>query len=444
MQIHAERAFAFALALTFVLVAPVTAVATVEKADVPCPGFTDIPGIGPACPVEGGYEILLENGRRLFTHGGDPLPPDLGFEPSTPGEAPIGEWGIFSGVTPRDPVCVSSPLEAHGVLVYAHAADRLPRYAEMAPILRTWMRYVNGLLARDSAEFGLDFRYRMLCDGGSLVVHHAVMPRPASETSFQTIVTDLQAQGYDNPYAKYWIWNDDTGIVARCGCGGTGDFINEPRPSPDNPNNRGPSYGVTHAFMSEWSPFTMMHENGHNLGAVLSKAAASSGAAHCNDGLDVMCYADGGPKSNYKIVCGRYTFDCNRDTYFHPFPPANSVLASHWNLALPTNRYIQGCHYATGRIPGSLNGIDVDRATAVTVDVPPGCGGRAFALYGESLPQTSLSPSNFDVCWYGAPGLMRCDATASSTERGTVPAGATAARIIYRFGAGSAYTLSIQ
>ncbi len=66
------------------------------------------------------------------------------------------------------------------------------------------------------------------------------------------------------------------------------------------------------------------------MGAVLPGTPNGSGAGHCNDDADVMCYKDGGPRSDgYRSnVCPSpngnldYYWDCNVNDYFHPNPPA--------------------------------------------------------------------------------------------------------------------------
>src|SRR4051812_28264744 len=87
---------------------------------------------------------------------------------------------------------------------------------------------------------------------------------------------------------------------------------------------------------------TMLHEMGHNLGAVQGSAPHSTGdtAGHCYDEWDVMCYADGGSRGqpgNLTYPCNKGTgvinesWDCGRDDYFSPSPPAGGYLATHWN-----------------------------------------------------------------------------------------------------------------
>lgn len=83
------------------------------------------------------------------------------------------------------------------------------------------------------------------------------------------------------------------------------------------------------------------------MGAVQLTAPHSTGSWHCTDGLDVMCYNDGGPNgSSYtSTTCGAAPngtlfFDCGFNDYFNPGPAAGSYLDTHWNLASPNNHWI--------------------------------------------------------------------------------------------------------
>ncbi|MBC7459733.1 MAG: hypothetical protein H7287_00070, partial [Thermoleophilia bacterium] len=97
-------------------------------------------------------------------------------------------------------------------------------------------------------------------------------------------------------------------------------------------------------------PTSLLHELSHTMGAVQDEPPTSSGAGHCIDGVDVMCYADGGPRSaSYTAsACpdplppeedADEVYDCNGDTYFNPAPPAGSplALATTWQLGLAAN-----------------------------------------------------------------------------------------------------------
>ena len=80
---------------------------------------------------------------------------------------------------------------------------------------------------------------------------------------------------------------------------------------------------------------TFLHELSHTLGAVQLNAPHSSGAGHCYDGVDVMCYDDGGSYFTgggaMTFSCGGYVLDCNSDDYFDADPASGSFLAQNWN-----------------------------------------------------------------------------------------------------------------
>jgi hypothetical protein len=83
---------------------------------------------------------------------------------------------------------------------------------------------------------------------------------------------------------------------------------------------------------------TFLHEVSHNLGAVQYSAPNSTGAGHCNEMYDVMCYADGGPQGTnawLTFPCGPTTllpYECGADDYFNPAPAPGTYLATHWNV----------------------------------------------------------------------------------------------------------------
>jgi hypothetical protein len=317
----------------------------------PCSPVQEIPGLGTACPLDHGFLIPLSDGSTVYTHGPDPMPDALFAAPGSP--QTIDDVLERLGA-PKDrslAQCVPHAAD-HGLLVYAHAANTLDRWEAVTPLIHAHFQAASAVLALQShvsnfyvgfglrwvADQSITYRYRMECagqlDGGVPWVQLITLPTPAAATTFSTIVNDMKAMGYNDAHTKYWVWYD--GFV-NCGCSGTGTIWNDNSPSPStNQNNRGPSYGVTFAGNSILIPTltaytTMMHENGHNLGAVQLAAPHTSGAWHCNDGLDIMCYADGGPASNYNdaVCAGWEHYDCNSDDYFVPFPVS---LETGWNI----------------------------------------------------------------------------------------------------------------
>lgn len=316
---------AIALAPAAGLLAP--AGAAVEAPVAPCLAPVEVPGQGPSCPVDGGWVVPLRGGGAVYTHG-----------PDAPMRHTPEVYGPFAAPVP--PACVEAS-EPHQRVLYAVAADRPDRYATLLPALRALVLEANGHLAQTARPFLVDVRYKVLCTEEGLVrVDRVVLPTPAAATSFSTLVSDLQEQGYADALAKHWVHYDDH--VA--GFGGQGTVLLDDAPGPGNANNGGPSYAVTYGHLSVG---LMMHESAHTMGAAQPSAPHGTGAWHCNDGVDVLCYADGGPASAYdpSACAGRNSavmaFDCNLDDYFHPDPPAGSYLATHWNLGSPANRFLR-------------------------------------------------------------------------------------------------------
>jgi hypothetical protein len=107
---------------------------------------------------------------------------------------------------------------------------------------------------------------------------------------------------------------------------------------PVNNLNAAPVQKVLEITAQCWSPTAMTHELVHALGAISTNAPNTSGAGHCNDGPDIMCYNDGGPTATQRKVCTATVYrarllDCNGDDYFNTAPLAGTYLATHWNTA---------------------------------------------------------------------------------------------------------------
>jgi hypothetical protein len=164
-----------------------------------------------------------------------------------------------------------------------------------------------------------------------------VLPTKSARTTFSTVVGDLRAAGFRSTTQKYVVFLD---MNLACGCAGLGTFHADDRPGIDNISNTGPDYAVIMQLAFEM-PMVVLHEAAHTLGAVQLSARDSSGAGHCNDGFDVMCYDDGGPRAAYRTsACATIRFDCAHNDYFDPDPEPNSYLATHWNLASRFDRYL--------------------------------------------------------------------------------------------------------
>lgn len=414
------------------LIAGLLALATMPSAAPAAAScVTDVPGVGRACRVSGGFEMHLADGTTMFTHGADPAPP-------------MQAIGIETPAAGLQVSCVGDEtVVPHGLAVYVQPMDLPNRFAAMTPDIQSQIETANSVLGAEAAEFGVDLSYRMACSAGRPKVVHVVTTARRDTLTFQSVVDDMKAQGYADTNQKYWMWID--GPAGWGGFGGFGTIENSSINGPSNTNNFGPSYasnfGYTHA-QGGW--FLQMHESGHNLGAVQNNAFMSSGGWHCNDGRDVMCYADGGPKSNYTTsICAVYHFDCRHDDYFNPRPPEGSYLARSWNLASPINRWVAGCAYQSGRL------LPIG---SVSVSVS-GCAGRPFSASGfvpahedqdpQNLTVDRLALLDVDVCFANGATSLGCFNTLNQPERGVVPMGATIATVSLGAAPIADYTFSV-
>lgn len=415
-----------------------------------CAPLVRVPGIGSACPAPGGYLVPMPDGTTLFTHGPDRAPArspysDLFFPPS------------------QDPACVhDTGIEHFGQVVYARSADAPDRYARMVEPIRRITRAANGLVDAAAQRVGLSARYRVRCVGNKISVANVVVPvRNKGDVGldFTSVITELYLLGYSDPRVKYWIWLDDFRPYKNVL--GIASVEHDDAGIAENPNNFGPSYAMIFGLPpSEVAAIAFAHEIGHTMGAVQYSAPHSTGAGHCNDGADVMCYNDGGPSARYRPnVCRSYPqFDCRGDDYFNVRPTRGSYLATHWNIGSPLNRYIEGCVYVTDSVTVGLGGQAVAGLSSSTYGIPASCGRHSFALHGVrmlpiGLPHglldvplsgvlTRLVPADFNVCWYRDARRLGCRAQAG-TDEGVVPAGATAAEITLVAGPQATFVLSV-
>lgn len=310
----------------------------------PCRVQRHVEGIGPVCDdadlPPGLFAVRHADGSIGYTHG-------LDAEPPAPATNDVGASAIVA--PERDPFCVDdASTDYHTVAVYVVPTDRTDNYASKAGDIRTYIKRANGLLFSDADLRGAEADYRVACTGGTIDVLNIPLTTTHLATDFNTIVNDIKNASHNDGREKYWIWAD----VSSFGCSGVGHVYLDDSADVNNLNNGAASSGM---FAVTFGPtcsadnnvLVMMHENGHNMGAVQTTAPNSSGwnggsGGHCNDGLDIMCYADGGPNSNYdSSVCTlRHFYDCNHNDYFDPSPSAGSYLSTHWNIGDLRNRFL--------------------------------------------------------------------------------------------------------
>jgi hypothetical protein len=339
--------------------------------------FREYPSEGRTCVRSDGKHVhRFDDGTTGYSHGFDrkqhgSAHADEHANPAAPGH--LSDIPAPSGTKPVDCVGGSS---YRGRAIYAYPNDRTPRYAEVQDSFRTVIKQGNAFLDQEATFSGSGTtraRLKFYCnDAAEIAVASEKLGFSGANDSFTKIVDALN-DTYNDPQTIYWVFYDDY-IPDACGQGtvGHGDSVTS-TPSP------GPVFGITYRGCMHWG--TPLHEATHNMGAVQDSAPHSTNAAHCNDGVDVMCYAnDGGSNSNYNgSVCGNVQYDCNMNDYFHP-KPSSGYLYNHWNLGFCANAYIArtGCITPPRNLRGSrrlLGGADL------AWDAPTENGGTSVSRY---------------------------------------------------------------
>ncbi|MEO6867471.1 MAG: fibronectin type III domain-containing protein, partial [Gaiellales bacterium] len=315
-----------------------------------CRQTLEVDGIGDSCVTRDGLlRVEQADGRSHTIHGLDA--PPVGVATYAPGsQAAVDGAGI------GDIACVTAPQPRY-VLVYAHPANVASRYASIAPKLQSELYKVSAFIDSESQSItpGASRTVPVACDaGGPVVLNLALDGLSAGTAGFGDIVDGLRAKGLEfngdgSNSERYIVYYDSPSPTRAAGTGHV--FASDASAGATNSNNTGGLYAVEYRFdgggsVPHWE--VMIHEVLHTMGAVVSTAPNTSGlvgtvgAGHCIDGLDIMCYNDGGSRggSYTETTCPTKVLDCNRDDYFHPSPPAGSFLATHWNVAATYNRFL--------------------------------------------------------------------------------------------------------
>jgi hypothetical protein len=310
-------------AIGFVIVGA-RATATHAQAEDPCRGLE-----------------VVDTEPLLCTHGGDP-PEAFDTNPESTSSSLERAMALASPVAP----CPDGGVSGKRVeVIYAVPQDRTSNFAASLPSV---------LAAVNDADFFLDEstpgvggqHYRWLCENGSdVTVRNVTLVAVGADGQFTygDMVSSLQNQvasglgstNFVSPDRAYLVFVDQLGGAYPFG--GQGNIRNDDGPDPGtNLNQTGPHYSLVNGF----SGFVAEHELGHNFGAAQLSAPHSSGAWHCFEENDAMCYGDGGSYFtgggalvfNCPTLPGTQ-FDCGQDDYYSVPSAAGTYLASHWNVS---------------------------------------------------------------------------------------------------------------
>lgn len=244
----------------------------------------------------------------------------------------------------------SDPTKAEIKVIYAHPAGTPDQFAATADMIQASAVIVDAYVAQ--AANGLKaprFDMGTSCGPQYLDILDLSLSQPASYYYDGKNMPDLKklqieaaaALGPELGVRDYAFFVDN----ASERLSGWGDVQPDDQPGQANLSNLGGLNAALFISPDERSPSQgqvvasfLLHEITHNMGAVQLGAPNSSGDYHCNDGQDIMCYADKGSRSNYNdSVCPEGSgllpeaYDCNQDDYFSPSPAPGSWLALNWN-----------------------------------------------------------------------------------------------------------------
>ncbi|MFM8529190.1 MAG: hypothetical protein ACKOD2_05840, partial [Ilumatobacteraceae bacterium] len=233
----------------------------------------------------------------------------------------------------RTVACVGDGVSGNRFeVLYLYDQSRGSRLAQYRASFYSWIADADRLFDRSAQMDGGRRQLRFVTDADCLPEIRSVPVTQSDLRNFTASILAAQAGGYAVPGRNYLILGDAT---VYCGIG---TVFNDSSPDPTNRNNVGGAYARVDSGC--WGGDVIAHELMHNLGAVQLDAPNTTGAWHCTDEHDLMCYSDQGanvPPMRNVCVTGEWAdrewFDCKNDDYFAITPDAASYIATHWNTA---------------------------------------------------------------------------------------------------------------
>lgn len=248
-------------------------------------------------------------------------------------------------VTPRSLPCIGDGTTGGRVrMIYAYKQGTTNRLNSLRPYFLNIAKRVNGVIYQSTSIPVSPQKLRFVTNASCELTITALQLTggvTGVSSDFSEIVNQARAAGFNSPDRKYLIQLDmQPAAGGICGLA-RGDNAPDASPSQNNTNNYGYA-GYAIVGPGCWNS-AEAHEVIHLLGAVHNTAPRSSGAGHCNDDHEIMCYADGGPTSNLQVICpveNNWFMDCGKNDYYDndPTRARSDWLASHWNIAY--SRYL--------------------------------------------------------------------------------------------------------
>lgn len=287
--------------------------------------------------------------------------------------------------------------------IYAHASNVPDRYTEVAGLIAQYAADVDYQINRSAALSGKGRRVRYVTHNCALDVEHVTLTT-SGDNSFSATRNELRARGYDRSDRKYLVWVD-----AAVGICGIAELYGDDRDTASNWNNSGAMFARVDAPC--WG-YAETHELLHTIGAVQDSAPHSTGAGHCADEYDTMCYSDGSgvPMSIRCPGLPAWHVDCNLDDYFNASPAGGSYLDTHWNAA--DSAFLEGSNPLPAPPTISLtapSSFYAGNAAGVSATVAVPEGRTSTITWTTTKSGCSFSPAT------GASSVFFCPATATGS-----------------------------
>ncbi|GAA1658494.1 hypothetical protein GCM10009679_74660 [Saccharothrix algeriensis] len=279
-------------------------------------------------PCAGLYRVAGLS-TTMCTHGPDPAPAGLDIKRSV---APLPQRAASAAAASALAVCEGDGTSGRRVeVLYVHGTTN--RYSQYVETFRQLAEQVDVIFNESAKATGGERHVRYVTENVNGACRPVVRDVQIADSALNAndwapLLNAVKAAGYTRTDRKYLQFVD-----ARVYCG-IGGFAGDTRKSDANRSNTGPEYA--RADSGCWTAGVAAHELGHTLGAVNNNAPNASGAAHCVDEYDVMCYKDSdGVVLRYSCPSQALDnrLDCNHDDYYHTSPPAGSYLATYYNVA---------------------------------------------------------------------------------------------------------------
>ncbi len=319
------------------------------------------------------------------------------------GVTPAGASTVGTLTAHVTPSCSGTGVDGKRVQVlYVRETTTPSRFTSVLPALRNEVANVDDVVAVSAEQTGGLRRVRWVHDADCApVIEEVVLPAGSLGAEWRTTVSAMSAAGYKANDRKYLMFAD---AQALCGIG---SVYADSSSSATNHNNVYGGYARIDTPCWSTSHSLAAHELTHNLGGVQGSAPHATVKGHCYDESDLMCYDDGSGVAMKQVCAGAQEdlLDCNKDDYFSTAPPANSYLATNWNVA------------SSGFLDRTLTEPPASAPPVVTVTASSDA-----AQTGDRVTFTASASTASTWQWSGATG---CTLTPESPGTATVLCPAT-------------------